>query len=445
MNKAELAAYKELVQIKLDAAKESIQNEQEKILDRQDKRIDDIASNNSTSISTFGILLTCFGVLLTVLLVIFSLFGWVSVKNRAREEAQKEVQEWLETKGLNAKVAAFEKNMQEQHETVSLLTKRVAELAKDAEDGIHKKYQDATTKMQEEINRLSELSANESILSELTAKAKPEEVTQVQVESADNKTLNKMDEAARNKPEVDYDFDDWNARAFNAWGNNELENAAFFWRKAAHFTGATNLQSVNSLFNSGVSLARLKRAREAISVFDEMVSIYGQETEVGVREKIALALLNKAELTFKELKDISGALNECDKVVSCYGNDTEEKIRILIGHACNIKGFILLCRAKENWSNEPERLSDLNAAFNLFIQAENEIKNNAYILGNHSYSTFLLGKKEDARSLMTRALQIGGDELHKATLADLDIHPLPHDAEFRTLLNELWDEISTVA
>ena len=601
VSQSEFSTYKELAQTKLDATKESFQKDKEKIevrLDNQDKRIGDL-----------GLFLSIFGGFLTVLVLIAGWIGLTSVRSRAREEARIAADQWFDGKGIEVKAAAFEKRLSDSHESILKLTKQLEGLAEKAgarfeeiENSTRQKADELMSSMQEKISRKL-ASADKTELADTTLTV---------FESIEADALEQMDGIARSKPEAEYDYSDWNTRAFNALHKHDLDGAVHYWTAAANVNGATNNQAAQSLFNVGVVLGKGKRHEEAIAVYDELVSRYGNSSEASLREKVAQALHNKGislsllnrseeaivvsdelllrfgnsqetvlreqvagalydkgvylgwlnrneeviavydevisrygsipeavlrvvvakalynkgvsldklgrneeemavydnvvkrygsapevelrELVAKALYNKGGTLGQLhrneeaiavyDELVSRYGNATEATLRVQIakalnnkGHrlgklnrneeklaaydevvsrygsapevalreqvakALNGKGFEFLCHAKSNWNDEVVRLNDLQRAAALFTSAENGKACQSMVLGNQAYTTFLLGQPDTARPLLNKALQQGGEELYKGTLDDLDIHPVPLDNEFRTLLEELWAEV----
>ena len=194
--------------------------------------------------------------------------------------------------------------------------------------------------------------------------------------------------------------------------------------------------------SAGVALGKLNRSEKAIAVCDEVVSRYGSAPEAALREQVAGALVTKG-ITLGQLNRSEEEIAVYDEVVSRYGSAPEAALRKQVARALNNKGFALLCRAKANWAVEATRLGDLQIAATLFIQAEKEkeVAIQPMVWSNQAYTTFLLGQPDTARPLLKQALQQGGAELYKETLSDLNIHPVPPDAEFRTLLEEIWAEV----
>ncbi|MFP2906061.1 hypothetical protein ACLESD_13570, partial [Pyxidicoccus sp. 3LFB2] len=54
-----------------------------------------------------------------------------------------------------------------------------------------------------------------------------------------------------------------------------------------------------------------------------------------------------------------------------------------------------------------------------------------------AYIAFLQGRHDEARSLLTEALRLGGESVRRTELQDAAQHPIPEDEAFRALLHSL--------
>ena len=416
VSEAELSAYKELSQARADALKESLQKDiqaqtarieaQDKLIGRQDQLLD----NFSGRISDLLTFLTLFGLLA-------GLLGYFTVSSRAKKEAEA----WMEKEGPKAIDAKLKE-----------LDSHIADTKKEISDKFDKLYADAAPLLAEQQKQVS--ASPKSADGSFLEKTSP----------PNSDAIVRLVEALKHKPEAEYGFEDWNVRAFDAYTNENLALAAEYWLQAARGGNARGIEIAQALVNAGLVLSQLKRGEEAIAVYTDVASRYGNAPEAVLREQVARALVNKGA-TLCQLKRSEEAIAVCDDVVSRYGNAPEAALRELVAQARNGKGFELLCRTKENWADEAARGNDLQVAATLFAQAESEIANKPMVWGNQAYSAFLLGQSEAARPLLKQALQQGGEKLHEGTLDDLAIHPVPPDAEFRILLEEVWAEVKPKA
>ena len=462
VNDANLAAYKELNQARTDALKESLQKDmqvQAARIDAQDKRVerqDKLLDSFSARISDMSFSLTVAGIILTLVGIVAGLLGYFTVSSRAKNEAREVAEEWVLQEGQKAIDAKFG----------DLDSHIAAQKMK-----FEKLYADAAAPLAERQQQLNAI--QKSLDGPIHEQTSP-----IQSDS-----ISLLVEALKHKPEAEYGFDDWNARAHDAYTKANLALAAEFWLQAARGGKGNGAQVAQALYNAGVALSQSNRITEAIEVYAEVVSRYGSAPEVALREQVARALVNKSRELAKlsrsdeamsnyndvvsrfgsapesvlrrqallaligkanllgSQKKHSEAIAVCDEVLTRYGNEQGPEFRVPTSHALNGKGFELLCRAKANWGDEAARLADLQAAYTLFSQAEKEIDNKPYVIGNQAYAAFLLGQIDVVRPLLKQSLQQGGVELYKATLGDLDIHPVPTDAEYRALLEEVWEEV----
>ncbi len=194
-------------------------------------------------------------------------------------------------------------------------------------------------------------------------------------------------------------------------------------------------QVANALFNKARRLAILGRNEEAIALCDEVVTRFGEATELSMREAVARALVNKGNYL--------GRLNRNDDEIAAYdevlkrvGDATEVSLRNLVAVALNGIGFDSLSKAKLALSEEDQQRGRA-----LLLKAQDEFKraiadkpDGPIIMANQGYAAFLLGEKDVARALLSKSIELGGEEIREVELKDAKIHPLPEDEEFRALL-----------
>jgi tetratricopeptide (TPR) repeat protein len=430
VTESELAANKELSQTRADAQKESLNKDiqaQAVHIEAQDKRFeqqDKLLDSFSTRISDLSFTLIVAGFILTLVGLVASLAGYFTVSRRAKDEASLAVKKWLDEEGPKAiKIKITDMD--------SYIAEQIDKIAAKREE------------FDREIEKLRVAAA--APLAELQKKITAHnDLVQEQTLPSNSDVINQLVDALKHKPEATYGFEDWNARAHDAYTKGNFALAAEYWLQAARGGKGSGVQVAQSLYNAGIALGQLKRTDEAIAVFDEVVSRYGSAPEATLRLLVANALLNKS-MTLGLLKKLEETILVCDEVVSRYGSAPEGGLRELVADAFNVKGFALLCRAKANWGDELIRLADLQAAAILFSQSEKEISNKPsskpIVWGNQAYAAFLLGQMQAARPLLNQALQQGGEKFYKDTLGDLDIYPVPPDAAFRALLDEVWAEV----
>lgn len=474
-------AYKELAQVKLDAAKESLQKDVAALgtrVDNQDKRID----QQGNRIGDVSISLTWFGILLTLLAIIAGFVGYYTASTKARKEAQDEarkaVDDWLKTHeaDLKQRIKAAEDFAAESRAHIQTFEDEINQLKAQLSDKLiaHTDNKMAeTTALVEDAKRQIQAAIAQSA-GQTTPSASPEALEALQTQA----------ENLRHKSEAEYTFNDWNVRAFAAFGERKFEDAVQYWHRASESPNAPPNQVARALANKGIALSRLGRAYEAIVAYDLADSRYANDTTLAVREHVARALGSKGNaleqlghtdeaiaaydlVEARYANDAAPALREhvalaliikgnaleglgrideaiaaYDLVEARYASDTAPALREQVAYARNGKGFTLRCRAKAEWDTLDQRQADLDMAASLFAQAESEYPNKPTVLGNRAYCAHLRGEPvEVVRPLLKRALKDGGERLYKGTLDDLAIHPVPEDAAFRVLLDEVWAEV----
>ena len=316
VSEADLAAYKELNQVRNDALKESLQKDiqvqsahieaMEKQIDQQDKLLESFSSR----ISDLSIFLTVFG-------LVAGLLGYFTVRNRAQKEARSAAAEWMEKEGqkaIDSKIKELDSHISTQKEVTK------AKL-----DNLYIHAAELITERQQEIS-----SSQNPI----------DSVVQEQISQTNNDAISQLVEALKHKPEADYSFDDWNARAHNAYSKENPALAAEYWLQAARGGKGSGEQTAQSLFNAGVALGQLKRYDEAIAMYDEVVTRYGNAPEPMLRQIVSLALFNKGFVLGLENHN-EKAIAIYDEVVTRYGNEPEIALREQVVKSLLNKGFAL--------------------------------------------------------------------------------------------------------
>jgi TolA-binding protein len=429
---SDFSAYKELAQTKLDAARESLQKDVQALgtrVDNQDKRID----QQGNRIGDVSISLTWFGILLTILAIIAGFVGYFTVSAKARKEAQEEAD-----KAVKTWLSGHEAELQRQIKAAEAFAAESRTRIQDFERDIAELRAQVTEKMSNHIADFeSSLEAAKQRLQEDITK--PAEGGSKQVTPEQLAALQAQEEKLRHKPEADYGFKDWNNRAFAAYSGGNHEEAARYWKQAADAPDASPTDAAKTLFNAGVSSEQSGRLDDVVATYELLDQRYANAAEPALREQVAKALFNKG-VTLGKLGRADDAIATYDLLDQRYASAAEPVLREQMAKARLNKGFTLLCRAKKNWLNKTSRLANLEQAAGLFLGAEQDIHaNHPTVLGNRAYCAHLRGQPaEIVRPLLEAALKDGGEKLYKVTLDDLAIHPVPLDAEFRRLLDEVW-------
>lgn len=327
---ADLSAYKELSQVRTEAIKESLQKDlqaQQVRFDMQDKRFeqqDKLLDSFSSRISDLSMFLTFFG-------LAAGLLGYFTVSSRAKNEARAAAAEWMEREGqkaIDAKLRELDSHIANEKEAA---TKKLSKL-----------YGDAAADIAERQKQMSAIqkSIDFSI--------------QEQTSLTDSDPISQLVEALKHKPEAEYGFDDWNARAHDAYAKGNFALGAEYWLQAARGGKGNGTQVAQSLFNAAFSLFKVNRNKEAIDVYDEVVSRYGNAPELALREQVSKALTNKG-LALNQLKSHEEAIAVFDEAISRYGDAPEVSLREQVANALLYKCVALGQSGREE---EAIRVSD---------------------------------------------------------------------------------------
>jgi tetratricopeptide (TPR) repeat protein len=197
-------------------------------------------------------------------------------------------------------------------------------------------------------------------------------------------------------------------------------------------------QVATALCNKGVILGKHNQGEKALQTYDEVLRRFGDGTEPGVREQVAAALCNQG-LMLDEQKQTEKALQTYDELVRRFGDATEPGVREQVGNALNAVAFKLLCEAKSIWKEKgrDEALKTLTRAKEHVERALLYRPSQPVLLGNKGYILFLMGETEAGAATLCEAIKLGGEDVRQGELADSNIHSLPEDDAFRTLVRTI--------
>ena len=86
------------------------------------------------------------------------------------------------------------------------------------------------------------------------------------------------------------------------------------------------------MFNKGFRLGALGRSEEAIAVYDEVVGRFGEASEPGLREQVAMAMFNKG-FRLGALGRSEEWIAVYDDVVGRFGEASEPGIQEIVAQA----------------------------------------------------------------------------------------------------------------
>lgn len=469
----ELNHAKELQQAKLDAAKELQQKDTEALRQQVaavDKRVDDQLAQVGQAVDRYGVVSAWIGIVITVLLFGFGLMGIRNAKTEAKEAAQKAAKEqadesarlWFEQHAdeLKSRITELEHKASQVHQQMDNTAQNVADHA----EGIKKKQEQALETVQKMVRN--------SISAESVEQKEAQQV------------LKERAEELKNAGELSRTFDDWNTLAHAAYAAGKLEDAVYFWRKAAEVPNAPNVKVAEVLFNRGITqgqlnqhemviatyddlltrfgntsepfllmfvamalvikgtrLGQLGQHEAAISTYDDVLSRFGEANEPEIREQVARALVNKG-ISQGQLGKYKAAIATFDDVLRRFLIATEPALLELVTSALNFKGFYRVEQAKALGRETAKAKELLNAALEDFnLALERLAQPTGMILSNKAYALHLLGHNWQAEAVFAAALRApenGGQELYESTLKYLNKQPDPKEQGTRELVDRMW-------
>lgn len=344
-------------------------------LDQQDKRIGDLA-----------LYLACFGVLLTVIVVYFSFRSTreavLAAKDEARKEAEKQSKEfvgaWIADEGQQLLIKKVDGALAPE------INKALVEIRAAADSVLGE--------LEVELRNTHDNNLQQQRLLEELKVHKLESnnpLSQIQLD-----VVEKVGKELENIPPQKYQFNDWFALAVGAFTSKKYEVAAEYFARAAE----ADSDPINQIIGHGhqaAMLSKLARYDEAIVVLEGLVKRFIDSQKAEVRQHIGMVL-----------SDI---------------------------------GFALLCKAKIALKNSDEKggnelLKQSQMKINSSFQFNPE---HSLAIGNLGYVLFLLGKEEEARTYLAKAISLGGEEIRALELSDAEISPLHRDEAFKALVKSL--------
>ncbi|ASM77759.1 tol-pal system protein YbgF [Vitreoscilla filiformis] len=327
LTQADLDGQKELLQFKLDALKESQQKDIENLrqrLDYVDKRVDDQNTYAGQGVDRLGIWVT-------VLLAILGSIGFVTVYRRTKKEAQEAAKDW------------FSENSEDLKSKVEDLQKKIGDLERHA-DFAEKKITAEVQEIQGQAGQAKVNIADEEAraierLQKNMGKTQNSEEPLSDEKKQDAELLKERSDRLKRKPESEYLFADWNARALSAYSNNYFEGAAYFWLKAAEAADAKSKDAAQALLFRGIVQGQLGQAEAEIATYEEVDKRYGQAPEAALREQVARALFNKGVVQ-GQLEKKEAAIATYEEVDKRYGQAPEAALREQVARALLNKGVV---------------------------------------------------------------------------------------------------------
>jgi tetratricopeptide (TPR) repeat protein len=193
-----------------------------------------------------------------------------------------------------------------------------------------------------------------------------------------------------------------------------------------------------AVFSKAYRLAKLDEGDAAIALYDHIINKFGTSTDPELGGIVAKARFNKSN-ALGATHRIEEALAVCTEIIETYSTSSDPMLLELASDTLNSMAFNLLILAKADRlsGNEAAALSKLQSAEGYIVKSLEKDADNPMKLGNQGYIAFLLGRKDEARRLLTRAITLGGEKIRQGELNDAFINELPEDPKFRELVNSI--------
>lgn len=236
------------------------------IIDRQDKRVEDVnakMSSVSEKTSWLAIIIGCLTFLIGLGGIIFP-YAMYKQNKKSQEEAKEDIKLWkdITKKEFDLELKSFKEHsisaQKELDDTIDFLKDKAKQSIEDIRKNMIK-------------NQITPI-----------------------YKHSENLALDKLAETLQKKPMVDYTFDDWNSLAFDAYDKGKNEDAVFYWTKAIELGSPTEINIAETLIQKGHSLSEIKDYNKALDAFNEVLYRFNEHSSnEAMQEQIAIALLNK--------------------------------------------------------------------------------------------------------------------------------------------------------
>lgn len=294
--------------------------EYKNIIDRQDKRVEDVntkMASVSEKTSWLAIIIGCLTFLIGLGGIIFPYVMYKQNK-KSQEEAKEDIKLWKE------------------------ITKKEFDLEL-------KSFKEHSISVQKELDDTIELLKDEAkqSIEDIRKNMIKNQVAPIQKHS-ENFALDKLAETLQKKPMVDYTFDDWNSLAFDAYGKGKNENAVFYWTKAIELGNPTEINIAETLIQKGHSLSEIKDYNKALEVFNEVLHRFNKDSNNEVmQEQIAIALLNKGFI-LGLMNDSNDAMETYNELIKRFKDSRNQIIQEQVAQALvNLFECLLILNLQE--------------------------------------------------------------------------------------------------
>ncbi len=363
---SELKHFKELSKLQLESTRDLLQKDMQTLtarlgeldvrqvqrLDDQNKRLDSLSEHIDQNLTIVGYIFGGF----SLLVALAGIAGYVSVQGRAKEEARTAAAEVVSEKAREAvdqwfreQAKIHEVQLKELQQRLQLVDTQMQKLEAKSQQ---LDYETATlsSKLQqyaEEAKTHKDKSVGEIQAAAAAVREAQEAALKEQLTPEQQQVLTGAGQKAKDKPESQYDWDDWDDRAFAALAEHDTQEAIRCWEKIIQMTAVPAEEKSRAMFNKGVALGQQSQPEAALAVYGELIQRFGNDTTEDIRERVAAAMLNKG-ITLGQQSQPEAALAVYGELIQRFGNDRTEEICERVAAAMLNKGFTL------SQQNQPE-------------------------------------------------------------------------------------------
>ena len=310
---------------KVEVRFEAFQSRIDDKLSAQGKYVE--AINASTD--RFGTLASILGLVASIIAVIF---GWVSAGKKAKSEAKKHVDDWLENNKaeLDAQLAEAKEKAKESLE--GTLEAEIVSAKKQIEELIRS----SKGKIEKVEARVESL--NES-LKDVVSKIEENEPEKITDTSRNN--IHKRAEEVSTKPMGERTAEDWKLLAVKSYIDKKFsESLDHIDQVLAKEHVLTNKEIADSLFLKGMILNKSKRFEEVVEVLGDLINRFKANDDLAIQDVVTKAQMNQGG-AFSELNRFHEAIVVCDSLLEQFNDSNEPIIQERIATALVNKAFAL--------------------------------------------------------------------------------------------------------
>jgi tetratricopeptide (TPR) repeat protein len=349
--------YRELTSIRKDvsvldatgASKEQILELKERIgkvevrLEESLLRVDDklTAQGNyveaiNASTDRFGTLASILGLIASIIAV---MFGWISAGKKAKLEAKKHVDDWLESNKAELDAQLVEAKEKAKESLEGTLDDEIASAKQEIEKLISRskeKIETVTTSVESLKDSVKD------VMSKIEGN-EPEKIKATSRHDIQNRA-----KEVSNKPTDERLAEDWKLLAVKSYLDKKFSEALDHINQVlVKKNSFTNKEIADSLFLKGLILGQLDRLEEEIAEYDALLERFKDSDELALQEQVAKALVNKG---FR-----LGQLNRLEEAIAVYDvlferfKDNDEAViqRHIVAALCNKAELVLVVNGKD--------------------------------------------------------------------------------------------------